>query len=370
MTIKDLFFQSKGVLDDNFFNNTFKGRADIIRYDKNLKNQKIISFNIEDLLKNEKNDIDLVVGDRLIVYSDKIFSSRPNNLFLSGSVIYPGTYEYLHDMRLGDLILISGGLDDNFGEYKIEISRILDSELEENKIAEIVSFKFLNNLGSFENFDNSILDYRLKPFDHVSIKSFSNIGYQKVTILGEVVYPGEFILSSKKDKLHNLLKRAGGLTSYANSDASVVIRGGNQINIKLSEGLKNKNSRFNMLLMDGDTIEVKARTNLITIIGGVSAPGNYQYIKNYSLNDYINLAGGYSENAVRSKVFITYPNGTSKRVSYARFSPKVLDNSIINVPLKTETEPFSITEYLTNISDIYADLVQSFALISILGNSN
>ena len=44
--------------------------------------------------------------------------------------------------------------------------------------------------------------------------------------------------------------------------------------------------------MDGDSIKIEKKTNTISVMGAVNAPGIYQYIKGYKVKDYIELAGG------------------------------------------------------------------------------
>jgi protein involved in polysaccharide export with SLBB domain len=39
---------------------------------------------------------------------------------------------------------------------------------------------------------------------------------EMVTISGAVNYPGKYVLASKKAKVYDIVKRAGGLTSVAN----------------------------------------------------------------------------------------------------------------------------------------------------------
>ena len=73
--------------------------------------------------------------------------------------------------------------------------------------------------------------------------------------------------------------------------------------------------------------------------------------------------------ALKSKIHITYPNGSSKKLSAFRFSPKVLDGSKIVVPSKEETEPFNINEFLSNLTTTYSNIVQVYAIMSILNQN-
>ena len=61
-------------------------------------------------------------------------------------------------------------------------------------------------------------------------------------------------------------------------------------------------------------------------------------------------------------IYITYPNGQSKILKFYN-SPKVLDGSIITITSKMETEPFNITEYITNLTSIYSELMQAYLIV-------
>ena len=115
--------------------------------------------------------------------------------------------------------------------------------------------------------------------------------------------------------------------------------------------------------MEGDLISIGSRPNLIKISGEVSTPGNYQYIKGKSFNDYIKSAGGLTKNAARAATIIRLPNGRTKKMNIFSLSPKILDGSEIVVGRKEEVEPFSFTEYVTNLTQIYADISQAYLMI-------
>ena len=85
----------------------------------------------------------------------------------------------------------------------------------------------------------------------------------------------------------------------------------------------------------------------------------YKFYDNFSLNEYIKIAGGLNVNAEKKEIWVTYPNGTSKQLNrFSIFSPKVLDGSKITVGVKENTEPFDVTEYAKEITSILTNLIQ------------
>ena len=47
--------------------------------------------------------------------------------------------------------------------------------------------------------------------------------------------------------------------------------------------------KFNFSLLPGDEIIIKGKPNLVEVTGEVNTPGNYQYIRGYSFNNYIKI---------------------------------------------------------------------------------
>ena len=82
------------------------------------------------------------------------------------------------------------------------------------------------------------------------------------------------------------------------------------------------------------------------------------------------MAGGYTKDASKYNSYIKYPDGKSNKQKFLRFSPKVLDGSIITIASKEEVIPFSFTEYVTNLTSVYADLMQAYMMVLLLGNQN
>ena len=82
--------------------------------------------------------------------------------------------------------------------------------------------------------------------------------------------------------------------------------------------------------------------------------------------DYINIAGGVTVNAEHREIWVTYPNGTSKKLKRILPSPKVYDGSVITVGREEETEPFDGTEYAKEVTTILANLAQVLILYSAL----
>ena len=117
--------------------------------------------------------------------------------------------------------------------------------------------------------------------------------------------------------------------------------------------------------MANDKIIIGSRPNVVVIRGEVYSPGNFQFIPGATFKDYLTAAGGYTEKADRNAVIIKSIDGKSKKIKFFNFSPSVLDGSEIIVGAKPESTPFSFTDYVTNLTAIWADVTQAYLLIPV-----
>ncbi|HED5352293.1 TPA: SLBB domain-containing protein [Campylobacter jejuni] len=77
--------------------------------------------------------------------------------------------------------------------------------------------------------------------------------------------------------------------------------------------IDNPKSYKSVILEDGDVVNVPSKNNLVIVQGEVSLPGAFVYSKGENLKYYINLAGGYGEQADTSKVLVIRNNGKAEK---------------------------------------------------------
>ena len=136
--------------------------------------------------------------------------------------------------------------------------------------------------------------------------------------------------------------------------------------VDLNKILKKKKSKQDINLIGGDVIFVANIPTVMEVGGEVNVPGFYKYVPGRRVNDYINLAGGFTQNAEKKDIWIEYPNGRSKKYHRYFSNPKVLDGSVIRVGLKQESEPFDRTEFAKEMASIATDFAQLFLIVSAL----
>jgi polysaccharide export outer membrane protein len=129
------------------------------------------------------------------------------------------------------------------------------------------------------------------------------------------------------------------------------------------------NPKNDIIVLDGDTIYMPARSNTITIMGDVLNPVTVPYSSNLNIDDYITLAGGYKSSADTSKTYAILPNGESlsfgQRSLFVR-RDSLLPGSTIIVP--KQARPLSGLSLIEVITPILANLSLTAASIAAINN--
>ena len=209
MTIKNLIDKAEGLKTDVFFD-----KAYITRTNEDYSTSTI-ALNLKDELKNP--NFILQEEDVLNILSINDLSEE-NYIEISGQVNNPGIFPFSKNISLSDLILLAGGFKENATQNRIEINRRLSSkELNENNISEILIFDLDKNLNN-----NSII---IEPFDQIIVRKNPNFYTQQYTrVEGEVMYPGKYAISSKNERISDLINRSGGFKNMAYLKGATLIR--------------------------------------------------------------------------------------------------------------------------------------------------
>jgi hypothetical protein len=130
------------------------------------------------------------------------------------------------------------------------------------------------------------------------------------------------------------------------------------VSIDLYQAMKNKDSKYDVILQDGDVIYIPEINPFVTVQGRVQSPIKITYDAEQSrVSYYIDKAGGFGIRPWRKRVFVTYANGKSKRTKnffFAHFYPAVEAGCSITVPERPEGKEVSnaITQGLTTVIPI------------------
>jgi protein involved in polysaccharide export with SLBB domain len=133
----------------------------------------------------------------------------------------------------------------------------------------------------------------------------------------------------------------------------------------------NSLSSTNTIMFDGDSIFIPKNPYTINVFGEVLNPISFEYKKNMSVNDAIDIAGGYKEYAKKNGVYVIKANGITKKANRNIFvrNIKLEPGDSIVVPRKIITNNPGI-QALIPITQILSDMAFSAAAIESLSNSN
>jgi protein involved in polysaccharide export with SLBB domain len=343
LTIKELILKAEGLRED-----AFKNRAYITRLTSDL-NTELISGDLNKIMNGQEKDIILKREDVLSISS--IFDLRESyNVVINGEVRIPGQFPYSENLSLEELIIKAGGFKESATPQRIEISRRVknsDPSTKSAKTAEVFQMSIDQNL-SIE-----AAKFVLAPFDIVTVRTAPGYEIQRqVRIDGEVLFPGNYTITKKDERISDLIKRAGGLTAQAFTDGASLKRTGSFeteidrekeqqktqqfqkiqknakdssalnlenlairnsfVGINLTRILDKPNSKQDLFLENGDILNVPKELQTVKVSGEVLSPNTVVYDKNKTFKSYILSAGGFGQNAKKGRSYIIYANGSVK----------------------------------------------------------
>lgn len=339
-TVRELVEKADGLMAD-----AFTGRAVLYREREN-KTREVKQIDIRAIMDGTQPDIPLQKNDVLYIPSIHDLEDL-GNVQIFGEVAHPGDYPYADNMTLEDLVITAGGLRESASVVRVDVARrVKDPKSTESPATIGQNF-------SFGLKDGFVVDgepgFTLQPYDQVFVRR--SPGYsaqQNVTVNGEVLYGGTYALSSKNERISSIIAKAGGATQFAYVKGAKLTRVANEEEIKrmqdvvnllrrqvgdammdslginvqstftvgidLEAALANPGSDADIVLRAGDVISVPEYNNTVKIDGAVMMPNTVSYQEGEGVKYYINQAGGYGQNAKKSKKFIIYMNGQIAQV--------------------------------------------------------
>lgn len=378
-TVRALIEKAQGLMDDAFTN-----RAVLQRQRDDLTSE-VVSVDVKALMNGTIPDIPLRKND--ILYIPSIHDLQDlGSVTIYGEVAKPDSYPYADNMTLEDLIIQAGGLKEAASTVRVDVSR---------RIKDTKSVNSTDSIGQMFSFalkDGFVIDgqpgFVLQPYDQVFVRR--SPGYQtqqNVSIQGEVIFGGAYTLTSKAERLSDLVKKAGGVTNSAYVRGAKLIRVANDeekkrmqdvvklmgrelgenaidslglqvdslfsVGIDLEAALANPGGDADLVLREGDVLNIPEYVNTVKINGAVMMPNTVSYRKGEKVSYYLSQAGGYSQHAKKSKKFIIYMNGQVAKVK-GNGSKQIEPGCEIIVPNKKQSKANlgNILGYATSFSSL------------------
>jgi protein involved in polysaccharide export with SLBB domain len=379
MTAGDLIKKADGLSED-----AYAGRAQIFRLNEDLS-KGILSFNVMDA-----SPIPLKREDSIVVKS--IFDLRDEYyVSIQGEVRKPDFYAYSDSLTLKDILIQAGGLTDAAYPQKIEVARLISRDTVTNqdvRASEII------NINGWDDLSSRAKNIQLKPYDIITIRR--KPGYsemQTIKVIGEMQVPGLYVLGKREERVSDIINRAGGFTPEAytegafikrynydtirairqqtiqniqqqlsdstNQTTQNIERAFDQIPLNIAKILSSPGSAEDVVLKERDELIVPKYSAEVKMSGSVLFPTQIPYDQKYDFKDYISSAGGFSDNARKSKAYILYANGkaqTIKKILFFKNYPTVKPGAEIIVPAKDVTKNKLTTGEIIGISSALTSL--------------
>lgn len=370
-SVRTLIEHAEGLTEEAFTN-----RA-IIHRMKSDRTLEVIAVDVKGIMDGSVADVPLKKNDVLFIPTKSEMQTK-RTITIHGEVNYPGMYVYADHETLEDFILQAGGLKDKASIIKVDVARrILNPKAITNDSVIAKTYTFALKEGF-------VIDgtpgFELQPFDEVYVRKSPGYSHQQnIQVEGNVMFAGTYTLSSKNERLSDIIKKAGGVTDLAYVPGARLERritpderlrmqtvikmaqmqSGKKdsldmkkldlgdtyyVGIELDKALKEPGGDADLVLREFDRIIVPEYNGTVKISGDVMYPNTVAYEKGRKASWYINQAGGWGNRAKKSHTYIVYMNGTVAKVGH---NAKVRPGCEIIVPSKPESSGKSLTQWLS-----------------------
>ena len=404
-SVRSLIEHAEGTTEMAFTNRAVLHR---MKEDRTLK---VISVDLVGIMKGTTPDIPLQENDVLFVPT-KTENIEQRTITIRGEVQFPGVYKYADNETIEDFVLQAGGLTDKASTVNVSVSRrVTDPKA-------LAPDSVIAKLYTLSLKDGFVVDgepgFTLMPFDEVYIrKSPAYMEQKNVSVEGEVMFAGTYTLSANNTRLSDLYRKSGGTNGLGYIRGARLMRrateaekqrmrtalqmemeqqqknilqlaaSSNGANLQqAAEGAKNANlSKFNvpdeypvgidlelaiknpggdadMVLREGDRLIVPQYNGTVKVNGAVMYANTVAFEKGKRASYYIDQAGGYAGDAVKSRAYIIYMNGKVAKLSHGA---KVQPGCEIVIPAKlkrkmTVAETMSLGSSLSSIAAMIATI--------------
>jgi len=359
MKLRDIISSYEELLPEPYLH-----QADIIRLVPPDLHPKIIKFDLEAMLKGEESqNLPLQEMDRVIVYNAWEKKEMPE-VTIKGAVRVPGKYRLYSGMTVKDLIFKAGNFTGKAYMEAGSLTRVSPGERETATVT--LPFSPAKAIAGAKTDDlvlqkDDVIDIR-------EIPQYAQALERRVLLEGEFVFPGEYSFK-EGERLSSVVQRAGGLTKEAyafgavftresvrlvqdeqlqqyvsrleesilalshesvetslDKDRADVIaetldaqkqlvqklrssRSTGRMVINLEEALVLASSQYNLELKPGDHLTVKKRPDSVNVLGEVYNPTSLVFSKEQTVNRYLDVVGGPTDNAEKGQIYVVRANG-------------------------------------------------------------
>lgn len=337
MTVGDLILRSGGLLQSA--SNASIEIARRVRDPSSGKIAEISTLSIDPNLEltTEESNMPLQPFDHVFIRRSPGFE-REQLITLQGEVVHPGEFAISGaDERISDVIKRAGGLT----QFAYPKGASL--------IRRTVYFKGLTEEEMKEGTLRNLKD-NLDPERNRNINEAEELLYERIDTKLSQKEQERLLKEREQERLK--LFDSSNLKDTISIDSTInKVRISEQdlVGIDLEKIMQNPGSDEDLFLMEGDIIRVPKELQTVRMVGEVLLPTTSRFNKKNSLKNYISKAGGFTEEARKSKTFVIYANGDAKRTHNLlgiNIYPELEPGAEIVVPKKPKRNRLSAASWI------------------------
>ncbi len=345
MTVGDLILRAGGLLESATNSSIELARRVRVANSGRLAEISTLTINSNLQLSEEEKNQPLKAFDHVFIRRSPGFE-REQLITITGEAVYPGDFAMANaNERISDVVARAGGLSPfaypkgaSLMRRTVNYEGKSEEELTEEKLRELrynLDPKVTRNQNQAESILFERLGDRIKTIEEEKVKNnFSDRETSRDSVR----------INSELYKIR-----------YKEED---------MIGIDLEFILQNPGSEADLILFEGDVLQIPKQLQTVRMLGEVLLPTTARYIETKGLRFYISKAGGFTEDSRRSKSYVIYANGDARR-TYSflglKFYPALEPGAEIVVPMKPQKDRLNAAAWI--------GIASSLATLGILINT-
>jgi protein involved in polysaccharide export with SLBB domain len=281
-----------------------------------------------------------------------------SEVIIYGRVKNPGKYPSKNN-TLKNVLDIAGGFDDPIFRQTIREDEIFVLRQDGNQ------FYSKEIPVAYKDADQFTLMQNDKIFVYENVNYNNSFTYR---VEGEVFKPGTYPINDENITVGEALSLAGGLTALTSARNLTVKQEFTELDdegneVTSSEVVNNVTLDFEIGI--NSVIIASPFENVVRVEGNVYNPGLITFTKGYRYPKYIELAGGYRSDTLRSKTYIRRANGNIEKVKgfFISRGKKLYPGDTIIVPVNPNPRDFDITAFISDLSTTLANIAAILLIV-------
>lgn len=319
---------------------------------------KIIKSDLESLNNGDQSqDVLLDDEDIIMVRKKSDFYDKPVWVTISGEVKYPGVYSLKgKEDKIRDIIERAGGLTRYaYAKGTVFTRKRENFPSDEQRKDVVIANKIADALNNIEYTRQLARNQWLmqKEGGKKDLSQASGTGVPVVATSGTPAQAAAIGLAPGVSQaagqvaggIIETFEKAPGIVSNARRLGEGELSQSARVIVNLDEALNG--GEENIILMDGDTIDIPQRFETVSVVGAVTRPTTIHFISNSRLQYFVDKSGGFTSDADAKGVMVMRADGSiipAKKVKYLE------EGDIVYVPPRVMS--LDIVERIDKIIDV------------------